>query len=169
MVTVSNNFKIIVLIILVIILLVYSIGGNSKFNRYIEKDKELFVNNLSNLIEISKFKIDSIISNDDKVYVEDIDIEMLKVYHRAIERSVFGFKLKSNLIDKDFGDEFQDIWDKYNYEKDINLDYINEYYGALLKDIKNKEELLLKAEDIKMLEEIYNFYIEMHLEVGEAL
>lgn len=80
------KWETIILMFLVILLLFYTIGINSKHKRYIDEDKEQFISKIDSLIDKSKDKIDSIISNSDEVYVKDEDIHTLKgIYELYIE------------------------------------------------------------------------------------
>ena len=164
-----NKWKIIILILLTITLAFYIIGINSKHKRYIDEDKEQFISNINTLKNKSKFKIDSIISNNEQIYIEEKDIEILKMYHDELKRSIFGFKKKANHINKDISYGVQKIWDKYNYEEDINLEDTIIYYENLLESVKNKDGLKLEDEDVRMLEAIYNLYNEIDKEINEIL
>lgn len=164
-----NKWKTIILMFLVIILLFYTISINSKHKRYINEDKGQFISNINTLMNKSKLKMDSIISKNQEIDIEDKDIEILMMYHNGLKRSLFGFKKKANHINEDVSDEFQRIWDKYNYEEDINLEDTTIYYENLLESVKNKESLKLEDEDIRMLEGIYNLYNEINKEMNKIL
>lgn len=164
-----NKWKTIILIPLVIILLLYTIGINSKHRRYIDEDRHQFINEINNLITKSKVKMDNIILNKEEIYIEYKDIELLMMYHGYLKRNVFGFKKKSNFINKDVSDGFQKLWDKYNYEEEINLDDIFIYYENLLKKIKDKDNMMLNDDDVHMLNGIYNLYNEIRKDINELM
>lgn len=163
-----NKWKTITLILLVIIL-IYTIGINSRHRRYIDEDKEQFISKINNLIIKSKFKMDDITSNKDEVYIEYKDIELLMMYHDDLERSVFGFKKKANFINEDVSTEFQKLWDKYKYVEEINLDCTSIYYENLLKRIEGKENVMLNDDDVYMLEAIYNLYYEIRKDINKFM
>lgn len=163
-----NKCKTIILIFLVVILL-YTIGINSRYRRYIDEDKEQFRSRINNLITKSKVKIDNITSDKDEVYIEHKDIELLMIYHDDLERSVFRFKKKADFINKDVSNEFQKLWDKYEYMEEINLDNTRKYYENLLKRIESKGNIILNDDDVYMLEEIYNLYNEIRKAINKIL
>jgi len=111
--------------------------------------------------------MDSITSNGDKVHTEDI--ELLKMYHEDLEKSLFEFKEKAQFISKDVSNGLQKLWDKYKYAEEINLDSVNEYYNNLLKRIENQESTTLNKEDVSMLEAIYNLYNEIRKDLNKIL
>ncbi len=164
-----NKWKTIISILLVITLFFYIISINSKHKRYIDEDKEQFSSNINTLMNKSKLKMDNIISNNEEIDIEDKDIEILMIYHNDLKRSIFGFKKKAKLINEEVRDGIQEIWDKYNYEEDINLEDTIIYYENLLESVKNKGNLKLKDEDIRMLEGIYNLYNEINKEMNKIL
>ena len=141
----------------------------STHKKYIDEDKEQFISKIDSLIDKSKDKIDSIISNNDEVYIKNEDIEILMVYHHDLKRSVFEFKKKTDYINKDVSDGFQKVWDKYNYEEEINLEDTIIYYEDLLKRIENKENLMLKDEDVHTLKGIYELYIEIRKDINKVI
>jgi len=163
------KWETIILMFLVILLLFYTIGINSKHKRYIDEDKEQFISKIDSLIDKSKDKIDSIITNNDEAYIKDEDIEILMMYHHDLKRSVFGFKKKTKYINKDVSDGLQKVWDKYNYEEEINLEDTIIYYEDLLKRIGNKENLMLKDEDVHTLKGIYELYIEIRKDINKVI
>lgn len=163
-----NRWKTIILIILVVILL-YTIGTNSGYRRYINEDKEQFKSNINNLIIKSKVIIDNITSNKDEVYIEYKDIELLMMYHDDFERSVFGFKKKADFINKDASNEFQMLWDKYKFVEEINLGSARKYYENLLKRIENNENVILSDDDVYILEGVYNLYNQIRTDINKIL
>ncbi len=167
--TILNKWKTIILILLVIILICYTIGINAKHRRYIDEDKEQFISKINNLIIKSKVKMDNIISNKDEIYIEYKDIELLMMYHGDLERTVFGFKKKANFINEDLSAEFQKLWDKYNYEEEINLKDTIIYYENLLKRIEGKENVILNDDDVYMLEGIYKLYNEIRKDINNFM
>lgn len=52
---------------------------------------------------------------------------------------MFEFKKKAQFISKDVSNGLQELWDKYKYAEEKNLDSVNEYYNNLLKRAENKE------------------------------
>ena len=164
-----DKWKTVILILLVIILLFYNIGINSKLKRYIVEDKEVFINEIDNLIAKSKIKMDSIISNKDEIYIEYKDIELLKMYHGDLKRKLFGFKKKANYINKDLSDGFQKLSDKYNYEEEINLEDTVIYYEEFLKRIEDNENIILTDDDVYMFERIYNLYNEIRKDINKIM
>lgn len=163
-----NKWKTIILILLVIILL-YTVSINSRYRRYIDEDKEQFISKINNLAINSKVKIDNITSNKDEIYIEYKDIELLMMYHDDLERSVFGFKKKTDFINEDVSTEFQKLWDKYKYMEEINLDGTSRYYENLLKRIEGKENVMLNNDDANMLEAIYNLYNEIRKDINNFM
>ncbi len=163
-----NKWKTIILILLAIVL-IYTVGINSRHRRYIDEDKEQFISKINNLTIKSKVKMDDITSNKDEVYIEYKDIELLKMYHDDLERSVFGFKKKANFINEDVSTEFQKLWNKYKYLEEINLDGTSIYYENLLKRIKGKENVMLNDDDVYMLEAIYNLYDEIRKDINKFM
>lgn len=161
-----NKWKTIILILLVVTLLFYTIGINTTHKRYVEEDKEQLLRKIDTLISRSKFQMDNIIPNDDNIYIDEKDIEILMMYHTDLERSLFGFKKKAALINKDIDKKFQNIWDNYKYEEETNLEETTIYYENLLKNTKNKDNLTLQDGDIKELEEIYNMYNKIRKDVN---
>jgi len=113
--------------------------------------------------------MDNIVSNKNEIYIEYKDIELLMMYHGDLERSVFGFKKKANFINEDTKDGFQKLCDKYNYEEEINLEDTAIYYENLLKRMEGKENLILKDDDVYMLEEIYNLYNEIRKNINKLM
>lgn len=160
-----NKWKTIILIFLVIILLLYNISISSKYKKYIEEDKEQFIKEINNLIIKSKGKIDNIISNKDETNLQYEDIELLMMYHEDLERNIVGFKKKSNFINKNISEEFQKIWDKYNYDEEINFRDTFIYYRDFLKRIEYKDDIMLNDDDINMLNGIYNLYKEIRNDI----
>ncbi len=165
---IPNKWKTIILILLAIVL-IYTVGINSRHRRYIDEDKEQFINKINNLIIKSKVKMDDITSNKDEVYIEYKDIELLMMYHDDLDRSVFGFKKKANFINEDVSTEFQKLWDKYKYMEEINLEGTRIYYENLLKRIEGKENVILNDDDIYMLEAIYNLYDEIRKDINKFM
>lgn len=84
-----------------VIILIYTVGINSRYRRYIDEDKDQFISKINNLIIKSKVKMDEITSNKDEVIIKYRDIELLIMYHDDLERSVFDFKKKAYFTDKD--------------------------------------------------------------------
>lgn len=162
-----NKWKKIILILLAIIL-IYTIGFNSRHRRYIDEDKEQFLSKINDLIIKSKVKMDDITSNKDEVYIEYKDIELLMMYHDYLDRSVFGFKKKVDFVSKDISTEFQSLWDKYKYEREINLDGTREFYENLLNRSEGKEAILLD-DDVYMLGEIYILYDKIRKDITKFL
>ncbi|NLY76819.1 MAG: hypothetical protein GX080_01860 [Tissierellia bacterium] len=146
------------MILLVIILLYSTISINSRFRRYVDEDKEQLIYTINSLIIKSKGKIDSIISNIDEAYIEYEDIQLLMMYHDNLDKSLFGFKKKAYFINNDISTELQDLCDKYKFAEKINLDNVREYYKNLLTRIESGENIMLKDDDVYMLESIYNLY-----------
>ncbi len=146
------------MILLVIILLYSTISINSRFRRYVDEDKEQLIYTINSLIIKSKGKIDSIISNIDEAYIEYEDIQLLMMYHDNLDKSLFGFKKKAYFINNDISTELQDLCDKYKFVEKINLDNVREYYKNLLTRIESGENIMLKDDDVYMLESIYNLY-----------
>lgn len=165
---IPNKWKTILLILLAIVL-IYTVGINSRHRRYIDEDKEQFISKINNLIIKSKVKMDDITSNKDEVYIEYKDIELLMMYHDDLDRSVFGFKKKANFINEDVSIEFQKLWDKYKYMEEINLEGTRIYYENLLKRIEGKENVILNDDDIYMLEAIYNLYDEIRKDINKFM
>lgn len=157
------------MLILLVIVLIYTVGINFTHRRYIDEDKEQFISKINNLIIKSKAKMDDITSNKDGVYIEYKDIELLMMYHDDLERSVFGFKKKSNFMNEDVSTGFQKLWDKYRYMEEINLDGTSIYFENLLKRIEDKENLILNDDDVYMLEAIYNLYDEIRKEINKFM
>ena len=146
------------MILLVIILLYSTISINSRFRRYVDEDKEQLIYTINSLIIKSKGKIDSIISNIDEAYIEYEDIQLLMMYHDNLDKSLFGFKKKAYFINNDISTELQDLCDKYKFAEKIKLDNVREYYKNLLTRIESGENIMLKDDDVYMLESIYNLY-----------
>ena len=163
-----NKWKTIILILLVIIL-IYTVGINSRYRRYIDEDKDQFISKINNLIIKSKVKMDEITSSKDEVSIEYRDIEFLMMYHDDLERSVFEFKKKAYFTDKDVNTEFQKLWDKYIYLEEINLDDTSKYYKNLLKRIEGKEIIILNDDDVYMLEAIYNLYNNIRKDINKFI
>lgn len=164
-----NRWKNLVLIVLLITLVFYTIGLNSKHRRYVNEDEEQFIKRINNLIDKSKSKIDNIISHEEEGYIEYRDIELLMIYHSNLERSIFGFKKKSNLINKDIGNKFQKLWDEYNYEKEVNLQDISKYYEKFLERIDDEDKVIAEDDDIYMFESIYKLYNQIIKEISEIV
>jgi len=132
-----------------------------------DEDKEQFVNTINNLIVKSKMKMDEITSNRDKVNTEDI--ELLKMCHEDLEKNLFEFKKKAQFISKDVSNGFQELWEKYEFAEEINLDTTNKYYENLLKRIGTEEIVTLNDDDIPMLEAIYNLYSDIRKDINNIL
>lgn len=157
------------MLILLAIVLIYTIGINSRHRRYIDEDKEQFISKINDLIIKSKVKMDDITSNKDEVYIGYKDIELLMMYHDDLDRSVFGFKKKVDFISEDVSTEFQSLWDKYKYEREINLDGTRKFYENLLKRLEGKETILLNDDDVYMLGDVYILYNEIRKDINKFM
>ncbi|CAK7027287.1 hypothetical protein [Tissierella carlieri] len=169
--TIINKWKawVVVLIPISIVSLLFAISVYSKQKKYIDEDKQQFIYEINNSITKSKVEIDNIILNKEEIYIDYKDIKCLMIYHRNLERSIFGFKKKSRFINSELDNGFQQLWDNYNSIEPINEEDIRLYYEQLFKRADSKEHILLNDDDVYMLQEILNFYNIMRKEINNLI
>lgn len=169
--TIVTKLKIwvVILIFISIVSLLFSISIYSKQKRYINEDKQQFIDEINNSIRKSKVEIDNIILNSEEKHMDYKDIKFFKIYHRNLERSIFGFKKKSRFINSELGNSFQKLWDNYNSIDPINGEDIKEYYEQLFERADGKEYILLNDEDVYMFQEILKFYNTIQKEINKLM
>ncbi|SHF09467.1 hypothetical protein SAMN02745784_02782 [Tissierella praeacuta DSM 18095] len=169
--TILNKLKawVVILIFISIVSLLFSNSIYSKQKRYINEDKQQFLYEINNSISKSKAEVDNMILNNEKKYIDYKDIKCFKIYHRNLERSIFGFKKKSRFINSELSNGFQQLWDNYNSIEPINGEDIKEYYEQLFERADGKECILLNDEDVYMFQEILKFYNTIQEEIDNLM
>ena len=159
----------VILIIISIVSLLFAISVYSRKNRYIAEDKDQFIYEINNSITRSKVEIDNIILHKEEIYLDYKDLKLLMIYNNNLNRSIFGFLLKSDFVSSEFADDFRKLWDNYNYNETINAEDIRSYYEQLSKRAESKESIILNDDDVYMLQEILKFYNKTRREINNLL
>ncbi|WFA08777.1 hypothetical protein [Tissierella sp. Yu-01] len=159
----------VVLLLISIMSLLFAISVYKKQKRYIEEDMKQFIDEINNSISKSKVEIDNIILNNEEIHIEFEDIRRLITHHRDLDRNIFGFKKKSRFINSELEKGFQQLWDNYNYNEQINAGDIELYYDQLSERVNSIEYILLNNNDVNMFQEILNFYYTIRKDINNLI
>lgn len=149
--------------------LLFSIGVHNKQKRYMEEDMKQFIREINYSITNSKVVIDNIISDKEEIYMDNKDVKLLMIYHRDLNRNIFDFKKKSRFINSELGSSFQQLWDNYNFNEQINDEDIRLYYEQLSKRADSNGDILLNDDDVNMFQEIMNFFYKIRKDINKLI